>query len=51
MRLRSNSRWFSRFFLVLFFGTLEFGRLIYLWNTVQEVSRNAARMAVVTDFF
>lgn len=37
-------------FLVLLFGTLEFGRLIYLWNTVQEVSRSAARQAVVTDF-
>lgn len=37
-------------FLVLLFGTIEFGRLIYLWNTVQEVSRSAARLAVVTDF-
>lgn len=37
-------------FLVLLFGTIEFGRLIYLWNTVQEVSRSAARQAVVTDF-
>lgn len=37
-------------FLVLLFGTIEFGRLMYLWNTVQEVSRSAARLAVVTDF-
>lgn len=37
-------------FLVLLFGTIEFGRLVYLWNTVQEVSRSAARQAVVTDF-
>ena len=37
-------------FLVLLFGTFEFGRLVYLWNTVQEVSRSAARQAVVTDF-
>lgn len=37
-------------FLVLLFGTFEFGRLIYLWNTVQEVSRSAARQAVVADF-
>lgn len=37
-------------FLALLFGAMEFGRLIYLWNTVQEVSRNAARQAVVTDF-
>ena len=37
-------------FLVLLFGTMEFGRLIYLWNTVQEVTRSAARQAVVTNF-
>lgn len=37
-------------FLVLLFGTIEFGRLMYLWNTVQEVSRSTARLAVVTDF-
>jgi Flp pilus assembly protein TadG len=36
------------FFLV--FGVMEFGRLLYLWNTVQEVTRHAARQAVVTDF-
>lgn len=37
-------------FFLLMFGVMEFGRLLYLWNTVQEVSRNAARQAVVTDF-
>lgn len=37
-------------FFLLMFGAMEFGRLLYLWNTVQEVSRNAARQAVVTDF-
>lgn len=37
-------------FLLLMFGAMEFGRLLYLWNTVQEVTRNAARQAVVTDF-
>ena len=37
------------FFLMLL-GGIEFGRLMYLWNTVQEVTRNAARQAVVTDF-
>jgi hypothetical protein len=37
------------FFLMLF-GAIEFGRVMYLWNTVQEVTRNAARQAVVTDF-
>lgn len=34
------------FFLVLL-GILEFGRLLYLWNTTQEVTRRAARTAVV----
>jgi Flp pilus assembly protein TadG len=37
-------------FLLLLFGVMEFGRLLYLWNTAQEVTRNAARQAVVTDF-
>lgn len=37
-------------FILLMFGVMEFGRLLYLWNTVQEVTRNAARQAVVTDF-
>lgn len=37
-------------FFLLLFGAMEFGRLMYLWNTVQEVTRNAARQAVVTDF-
>lgn len=37
-------------FFLLLFGAIEFGRLLYLWNTVQEVTRNAARQAIVTDF-
>ena len=37
-------------FFLLLFGAMEFGRLLYLWNTVQEVTRYAARQAVVTDF-
>ena len=37
-------------FFTMLLGTIEFGRLIYVWNTVQEVSRNAARQLVVTDF-
>jgi len=37
-------------FLMLLLGIIEFGRLMYLWNTVQEVTRSAARQAVVTDF-
>jgi hypothetical protein len=34
-------------FFLLLLGILEFGRLFYLWNTVQEVTRHAAREAVV----
>lgn len=37
-------------FLLLLFGAMEFGRLLYLWNTAQEVTRNAARQAVVSNF-
>lgn len=37
-------------FFTLLLGIIEFGRFMYLWNTVQEVTRNAARAAVVTDF-
>lgn len=38
------------FFFTLLFGIMEYGRVMYLWNTVQEVTRHAARDAVVTDF-
>ncbi len=34
-------------FFTLLLGIIEFGRLLYLWNTVQEVTRKAAREAVV----
>ena len=37
-------------FFGMLLGAIEFARLIYVWNTVQEVSRNAARQLVVTDF-
>lgn len=37
-------------FLLLLLGAMEFARLLYLWNTAQEVTRNAARQAVVTNF-
>lgn len=37
-------------FLLLLLGAMELGRLLYLWNTAQEVTRNAARQAVVADF-
>lgn len=35
-------------FFTVFFGIIEFGRLFYLYNTVQEVTRCAARAATVT---
>src|SRR5436190_1042209 len=37
------------FFMALL-GIMEFGRLMYVWNTTQEVTRRAAREAVVRDF-
>lgn len=37
-------------FLLFIFGLLEFARLIYLWNTAQEITRRAARAAAVSDF-
>jgi hypothetical protein len=37
------------FFTVLL-GIIELGRFMYLWNSVQEVTRRAAREAVVRDF-
>lgn len=35
-------------FFTIFFGVIEFGRFFYLYNTVQEVTRCAARQAVVS---
>jgi hypothetical protein len=37
-------------FLTLVFMIMEVSRLMYLWNTVQEVARQAARAASVSDF-
>ncbi|WP_195763782.1 TadE/TadG family type IV pilus assembly protein [Pseudoduganella rivuli] len=37
-------------FLLFVFLLLETARAVYLWNTVQEVTRRAARAAAVTDF-
>lgn len=39
----------SMLLFTLLFGILEFGRLFYVFNTVQEVTRRAAREAVVID--
>lgn len=40
----------SILFFTLLFGIIEFARFMYLLNTVQEITRKAAREAVVTDF-
>ncbi|QBI04161.1 TadE/TadG family type IV pilus assembly protein [Pseudoduganella albidiflava] len=37
-------------FLLLVLGTLEVARVMYVLNTVQDVTRVAARAATVTDF-
>lgn len=34
-------------FFTLLLGIIEFGRVLYVWNSVQEVTRRAAREAVV----
>jgi hypothetical protein len=37
-------------FLVMMFGTMEVARTLFVANTVQEVTRQAARAAAMTDF-
>ena len=37
-------------FFVMVFTILEVSRALYMWNTLQEVTRRAARAASVTDF-
>lgn len=37
-------------FFTLLFGVIELGRVIYVWNTVQQITRQAAREATVADF-
>jgi hypothetical protein len=34
-------------FLVLLFGMLEFGRALFVWNTLTEATRRGARLAAV----
>lgn len=38
------------FFLTLLFGVLEMARLVFLFNTLQEVARRAAALAVNSAF-
>ena len=37
-------------FLIMVFTIIEVSRALYLWNTLQEVTRRAARAAAVTNF-
>ena len=37
-------------FLTLLFTIMEVARALYIWNTLQEVTRRAGRAAAVTDF-
>lgn len=37
-------------FFFVWLGIMELGRIMYVWNTVQEVTRHAAREAVVRNF-
>lgn len=37
-------------FLPFLFAMIEYGRLMFLWNTLPEVTRRAARAAAITDF-
>jgi hypothetical protein len=37
-------------FLVLAFGVMELARIMYMFNTLQEVTRHAATLATNTDF-
>jgi len=38
------------FFLILLFGVLEMARLVFLFNTLQEVTRRAASLAINSAF-
>ena len=40
----------SAVFFLFVFSIMEVSRALYLWNTLQEVTRRAARDAAVTDF-
>lgn len=38
------------FFLLFMYGMLECARMMYLWNTLQDSARVAARAAAIADF-
>jgi len=37
-------------FVIFIFGLIELSRVLYLWNTMAEVTRRAARGAAITNF-
>ena len=37
-------------FMSFLFAMFEYGRLLFLWNTLPEVTQRAARAAAITDF-
>ena len=37
-------------FMPLLFAMFEYGRVLFLWNTLPEVTQRAARAAAITDF-
>jgi Flp pilus assembly protein TadG len=37
-------------FFTFMFGVIEMARIMYMWNTLQEVTRRAASVAASTDF-
>lgn len=37
-------------FLMMVFATIEYARMMFLWNTQQEVARRAARSAAASNF-
>lgn len=37
----------SAMFFILLFAAIEFGRLMFVWNTLDEISRRGARIATV----
>ncbi len=42
--------WVFAIFLVMVLAIIEVSRALYMWNTLQEVTRRAARAATTTDF-
>ena len=48
--LRSRFAILGVLFFTFVFGVIEVSRALYLWNTMTEVTRRAARAAAVSNF-